>query len=316
MEAINALNHWARHSPTDDFWFWAIGLAVSCLISFYFAFYYLHKKRVIEDTPTSKIRSAAQGYLELIGFGQLMEGQPIIAPLSGTHCTWYDFTVEERIKRNDRSDWKVIRKGTSDELFLIKDETGECIIDPEGAKVITNEEDTWYGNQVMPMQKSANKKGLLGSLVGNAGRYRYTEKRLSIAEPLYAIGLFNTTGGSGAKLNVNEDVRDVIREWKQDSEALLKKFDTNNDGEIDMEEWQQVRDAALKHVIANHQEQKNMPPVHLLSKTNDRRRPFVLSAVPQESLTSKFHWYATLLFTWFVLSGVSSTWIISIRLAT
>ncbi|MEM7027222.1 MAG: GIDE domain-containing protein [Pseudomonadota bacterium] len=316
MEAINTLHAWANQSPDDEFWIWAIVLLIGTLVGFFFAFHYLHKKRLIEDTPTSKIRSAAQGYLELIGVGELMDGQPIIAPLTGTHCTWYQFTVEEKVESNNRSNWKVVRKGTSDELFLIKDETGECIIDPEGVSVISNEKDVWYGNQVTPMAKSPTSKSKFNLMSGMGGRYRYNERRLNIGESLYAIGLFKTTGGSGAKLNVDEDVRDIIREWKHDSDELLKKFDANNDGEIDMEEWEKVRDVALKQVLSNHQEQKNMPPVHLLSRTHDRRRPFMLSAVPQENLTRKLHWYATFFFSLFVLSGVLSTWIISVRLAT
>lgn len=269
---------------------------------------------MIEDIPTSKIRSAAQGYLELIGSSELMEGQPIIAPLTGSHCTWYQFTVEEKTRRNKRDNWKVIRKGISDELFLIRDETGECVIDPEGAHVVVNSKDVWYGNQVTPMRKplTTGKKWFrLGT-----GRYRYTEKRLDISAPLYAIGLFKTTGGSGAKLNMNDDMRELIREWKMDSETLLKKFDLDGNGEIDMEEWQKVRDAAYREVLENHKQQKTLPPVHIMNLTRDKRRPYILSAVPEEELTKKFHWLSILCFSGFITGGGASVWLIAIRLAT
>ncbi len=312
--ALHELTTWARSGPTDEFWFWAIALIVFALVSFFFAFHYLHKKRTIEDIPTSRIRSAAQGYLELIGSSEVMEGQPIIAPLTGSHCSWYQFTVEEKVKTNNRSDWKTIRKGTSDELFLIRDETGDCVVDPEGAHVVVVSKDTWYGNQVTPMRKPLTTGRQWLSV--SSGRYRYTEKRLGIGEHLFAIGLFKTTGGSGAKLNVNDDVRELIREWKQDSERLLKKFDGNGDGEISMEEWQQVRDAAYKEVQENHRQQKTLPPVHLMSRTRDKRRPFILSAVPEEELTSKFHWYSLFCFSAFVAAGSSSAWLIVLRLAS
>ena len=77
-----ALKHWAKSGPADDFWLWAIGLLIAAIVGFLISFITLHRKRIIEDTPTSKIRSAAQGYVELIGYGQLMEGQPIVAPLT------------------------------------------------------------------------------------------------------------------------------------------------------------------------------------------------------------------------------------------
>ncbi|MEQ8426743.1 MAG: GIDE domain-containing protein [Gammaproteobacteria bacterium] len=312
--ALHELNHWARTSPPDEFWLWSIGLVIVALVCFFFAFHYLHRKRMIEDVPTSRIRSAAQGYLELIGSSELMEGQPIIAPLTGSQCTWYQFTVEEKVKRNNREGWKVIRKGISDELFLIRDETGECVIDPEGAHVVVNSKDIWHGNQVTPMRKPLTTgRKWFGT---GRNRYRYTEKRLNISEPLYAIGLFKTTGGSGARLNVNEDVRELIREWKLDSEKLLKKFDLDGDGQIDMDEWQKVRDAAYREVEENHKQQKTLPPVHLMSRTRDKRRPYILSAVPEEELTRKFHWLSMLCFSGFIMGGGSSVWLIALRLAT
>ena len=313
-DVIKNLNYWVRNSPSDEFWFWAIGLTIAAIISFFIAFHNLHKKRTIEDIPTSKIRSAAQGYLELIGYGHMMEGQPIIAPLTGTHCTWYRFSVEEKVKRNNRTDWKTIRKGISDELFLIRDETGECVIDPEGAHVVVNSKDVWYGNEITPMRKPLATKSRFFSIT--SGRYRYTEQRLEEATPLYAIGLFKTTGGSGAKLNVNEDMRELIREWKQDSEKMLKNFDVDGDGEISLEEWEKLRDAAYREVLEHHKEQKTLPPVHLMSKTRDKRRPFILSAVPQEHLTRRLHWLAMFFFSSFILTGSTAVWITSVRLAT
>ena len=104
-----ALKHWAKTGPADDFWLWAIGLLIAALVSFVFSFITLHRKRIIEDTPTSKIRSAAQGYIELIGHGQLMEGQPIIAPLTGTICTWYKYSVDEHRQSGKNSKWVTIR---------------------------------------------------------------------------------------------------------------------------------------------------------------------------------------------------------------
>ena len=169
-QALNELSRWVKAGPADEFWLWAIGLVVASLVCFFFTFHFLHKKRTIQDIPTSRIRSAAQGYLELIGSSEVMEGQPIIAPLTGSHCSWYQFSVEEKVRRNNRNDWKTVRKGISDELFLIRDETGECVIDPEGAHVVVTNKETWYGNQVTPMSKPLNSGRKW--LSGGSGQYR------------------------------------------------------------------------------------------------------------------------------------------------
>ena len=64
----------------------------------------------MEDTPTSKIRSAAQGYVELSGHGELMEGPKIIAPLTSKYCTWYSYKVEERRRSGKNSQWPQFKK--------------------------------------------------------------------------------------------------------------------------------------------------------------------------------------------------------------
>jgi E3 ubiquitin ligase/EF hand domain-containing protein len=317
-DVLATLKEWAKLSPADDFWFWAIALSAAAIAGFFLAFTYMRRKRIIEDTPTSKIRSAAQGYLELVGHGYLMEGQPIISPLTGTTCTWYEFKVEERRQTGKNSEWKTIRKGISDELFLIKDETGQCIIDPENAHVTVSSKNVWYGAQSTPTRSplsKSKKRGFFSGIVVN-NKYRYTEKLLHSGENLYAIGLYKTVGGAGASFNINEDVRELIREWKTNTETLMKKFDTNGDGEIDLNEWQKVREEAYKHIMEKHSEQKTLPPVHLMSKTNDKRRPFILSAIAQDDLTRRLHIYSILSITAFIICGSLSALLISVRLAT
>ena len=94
---------------------------------FLISFITLHRKRIIEDTPTSKIRSAAQGYVELVGYGQLMDGQPIVAPpLTGTICTWYDYSVDEHQTSpvNVAIGSPIKSEHQRQNCFLIKDDTG------------------------------------------------------------------------------------------------------------------------------------------------------------------------------------------------
>ncbi len=314
---LSSLQESVKSAPADDFWFWPIGLLIVALVGFYFAFKNMHNKRIIEDTPTSKIRSAAQGYLELIGHGYLMEGQPIVSPLTGSTCTWYEFTVEERRKSGKNNQWVTIRKAISDELFLLKDETGQCIIDPEGAHVTVSNKSVWYGGTPNPMTAALNKSkkgGFFSGLIIN-NKYRYTEKLLHPGESLYAIGFYKTVGGAGAHFDVNEDVRELIREWKTDTAELMKKFDTNKDGELDLKEWQQVRDEAYKQIMVKHSEQKTMPPVHLMSKTNDKRRPYILSALAEDDLVRNLHIYAVISIAAFIICGSISTILISLRLA-
>jgi hypothetical protein len=305
---LAALSDWALTSLPDEFWFFTGIAMLASACGFFGGFYFFIRSRVLADTPTSRIRSAAQGYLELAGRGQLLEGPPIIAPLTGTHCTWYSYRIEEHRGSGKNSKWVTIEKGDSDSLFLIVDDTGKCVIDPEGATVIPSATDTWYGHTARPTRG----RKLGGRYFG--GRFRYREMRMHPGDELYAIGLYKTVGGASTEINVNQQVAMLLKEWKADSRQMLQQYDHNKDGQIDIQEWQAVRDAALKHVLDQHKEIHAMPPVNIMGNTMDARRPFILSAVSQEKLIGRYYSYAGALLVLFFLAGAFASWAISLRL--
>src|SRR3546814_9949400 len=71
----------AATSP-GGFWTFVSILALCAPLTFWLAFSRLRESRLIQDTPTSRVRSAAQGYVEFEGFARLMPGPPIFSPLS------------------------------------------------------------------------------------------------------------------------------------------------------------------------------------------------------------------------------------------
>lgn len=309
-----ALTEWAKNAPSDDFWRVVIFLVLVSVICFFCSFYYLLRKRIIQDTPTSRIRSAAQGYVELSGRSEQIQNQVLTAPLTNTICTWYTYKIEEYRRTGKRTSWLTVENKTSESFFLLIDDTGTVVIDPEGANVTPSSIDVWYGSYRRPDNIQNRETGIsLFSLMGR--RYRYTEQRIHPGDPLYAMGLFSTTGGARQTLNVNDELRELLGEWKQDSASLLKKFDVNQDKQIDMEEWSEVRKAALKQVQERHREMQSLPPVNMLGCTHDMRRPFLLSAVPEKELVKKYVTYSSVCITGFFITGILATFLISSRLA-
>ncbi len=297
------------------FWFLIALIAAAAAAGFYFAFRFLRRARIIRDTPTSKIRSAAQGYLELEGRGELMEGEPIIAPLTGQTCTWYRYKVEKREVRYSngkrRESWKTLDSGASDNLFLLVDDTGQCIVDPEGAEVTASARDVWYGSSRQPGRgPSRGSAGLLAT-----GDYRYTEERMLPAESLYALGLFKTVGGAGDLGNTRDEINAVLRAWKHDKGLMLQRFDSNADGTIDGAEWEGARKAAHSDVMKARAERSAKSGTSLLTKPADSRRPYLLSVLPQTHLAKRFHWFALGSLSGFFVAGVVVTWMVGVRFA-
>ncbi|MFN2309998.1 MAG: GIDE domain-containing protein [Gammaproteobacteria bacterium] len=303
-----------RALSPEGFGFVLVLLLAGSLFAFYSIWRGLHRARLIEDLPTARVRSAHQGYVELEGSGRLLDGPPIVAPLTGTHCLWYRYRVEQRethrdSRGNSSSHWSTVQAGISDGLFVLDDGTGRCIIDPEGAEVIPGARDVWYGRQALP--RSGPPAGRTW-LRFSGGDFRYTEERL-MPGPIYALGWFNTL--STAPGDVNTEVAALLRDWKGDQPALLARFDRNGDGQIDPGEWAAAREAALQEVIALRMHRPRTSASNLLARPPSDRHPFLLSAVPQVDLARRYRRRALAALVATGIGAGVTLWYIAARLA-
>lgn len=132
--------------------------------------------------------------------------------------------------------------------------------------------------------------GFFGSLFGG-GDYRYTEERLELGGPLYAIGEFVTTGASQQGFDASRAEGAVIREWKSDFTGLLKRFDSNGDGQLDEAEWGRVRLAAQLEAEDRHRATSAAPAVNRMRRPGEAR-PFLLSSHGEDVLARTFFWQA------------------------
>jgi hypothetical protein len=119
---------------------WPYALLAMAAVSFFAWLANYRRHRQIQDLPTSRVASAAQGYVELFGRAQMLPGLPVTSRLSGQPCCWYSFEIEEKDSDND---WRTVEKGRSVEHFMLVDDTGQCIISPDGAEVLSGHCRTW-----------------------------------------------------------------------------------------------------------------------------------------------------------------------------
>lgn len=243
-------------------WLWCLGfMTVISLFAWYSA---LRRLRVISDTPTSRIGSAAQGYVELIGRGK-PGTTPLISKLRVLPCLWYRWKVEER---NAKNEWRTLDKGESSDYFVLRDDSGACVVDPEQAEIITKYHDEWIH-----------------------GNYRYTEWKLIPDDYLYVLGEFKTVGGSSATLTQDELIKQVLSEWKMDNADLLKRFDLDNNGVLDMREWMLARSAAKREAEKRLDEARAEPDTNFVLKPTDGRL-FMISNLDQDKLELRYKLWA------------------------
>ncbi len=281
---FEGLSTFAWTASPGAFWTTAAVAAALCACAARHAYRALAHQRLLEDTPTSRLRSVTQGFVELAGTARVFDGDPIISPLSMRHCCWYRYHVEERERdHRGRSDWRTVERDTSTAIFMLDDGEGVCGIDPDGAKITPSLRRIWYGNERMPWREPGT-DGFLAWLAG--GRYRYTEERIDVGVELLAMGHLVTHGGAAPSV-AEVDVAQILRSWKADRSSLLARYDRDGDGDLSPEEWEQARTDARAEAHANSAASSVAPNVDLLSCPPGGDRPFILAATTEEALVRR-----------------------------
>ena len=123
----------ASSSPVNDPTVYAfIGIGAGVYL-FYRGFRMLQRKRLIEDTPTSKIRSAAIGLVEVSGLANGPYTMP--APVSQLPCYMHRTMVWIYVQSGKNKRWKKVVDERLHVPFYLEDETGRVLIDPSGAEL-------------------------------------------------------------------------------------------------------------------------------------------------------------------------------------
>ncbi len=244
---------------------WLIALALIAAISFFTWASTFKRARTIADIATSRIASAAQGYVEIYGRASVAAENLIKSPLSGVACVWFRYWVYT--KENSEREWREISSGVSDSTFEITDGTGSCVVDPDYAEVIAPEYRVTYQDS-----------------------YKHVEELL-FAGSIYVLGEFSTIGGANSELSLKEDVSFLLAEWKKDPITLKKRFDLNGDGEIDLQEWELARRAAIREVEMQHREIRKETGVHIMRAPRDNRL-YLLSSLSPQKLRQRYIWWS------------------------
>lgn len=241
---------------------WYVALPLMAALSFFAWIATFRRYRAVGDMPTSTIAAAAQGYVELLGQAYNHPDWPIRAKLSQQPCCWFRFEVEER--END-GDWRTIDSGESAASFLLRDRTGECTVDPEGAEILCAHKET---------RDIATDR-------------RYTEWRIHEGDTLYVLGQFKTRSLLPGESDMRADMRELLAEWKRDPERLLRRYDVDQSGQLDMREWALARAEARRQVERNHRVLRTVPSFDSMERPADGRL-YLLSNDSPDKLARRF----------------------------
>ncbi|OED34123.1 hypothetical protein AB833_32540 [Chromatiales bacterium (ex Bugula neritina AB1)] len=213
--------------------------------------------RYITDTPRSKTVSAAQGFAELQGTCEFYGNREIQGFMSGPPCVWHRYFIL-------RPRPIPLQIGASTLPFVIRDNTGLCVVDPNRAKVISASKRSWT----------------------SAGAF-FSSKYIHYGAKMYVIGEIRAERCPVTSYNENAEVANLLRRWKQDKPWMLEEFDTDHNGELDSQEWNSAVTRA-KNISRDLFDQKTTDRVENVIRKPCNGMPMLISDQHPDDLAARF----------------------------
>jgi hypothetical protein len=211
-----------------------------------------------------------------------MQDDSIQSPFSNSRCIWYHCTIDKKQRSGKRTTWTNISDERSSHLFNLVDDTGIVIIDPDHAHVIPESDLSWYGHDREYQHRSPTRGSWFCSRIGN---YRFRERLIRPASPLYVLGWFRTVHNDPSTGFTSKQVDDLVSHWKLQPERYLREFDFDQNGKIQQAEWKGIPAAARKQVLAKINSERNEH--HVMSRPREKSPPYIISAIGEGDLVAR-----------------------------
>ena len=173
------------------------GLSVLCLFG---TFRCLRRRRLIDDTPTSKTQGVFIGLVELKGSAE--SESPLSSFLAAVTCVYYVWRVQEHWSRTvtetyrdaqgrsqtrtrHESGWTTVAEGREAPAFYLRDDTGTIRILPTGAQV---EALSVFDRTCTPAEALYYGKAPVGAVANSDHRRRFAETAIPLHAALYVMG--------------------------------------------------------------------------------------------------------------------------------
>jgi hypothetical protein len=166
--------------------FWASLALGAGPVLFWRSFRDLRLQRLIQNTPTSRIRSMPMGLVEING--EASPRSELMAPFSGRPCAYWQVDIATRTRRNG---WTIVHRNASGNPFFLRDETGVALVYPQGATARLNfqVEEECLGISLPDIYaRYLSEQSPAGSALWRLGSLRFRERVLEAGQRIYVLG--------------------------------------------------------------------------------------------------------------------------------
>ena len=103
------------------------------LYGFFWGLRCYQRKRLLQNTPMSKVDAVALGLAELCG--RAAPHESLTSPIEQLPCVYWRYKVEEWRRTGKSQTWVTIDSGQSHDPFYLEDETGKILVIADGATI-------------------------------------------------------------------------------------------------------------------------------------------------------------------------------------
>ena len=246
---------------------------VAGLYFFVRGFFLILRKQLISNTPTSTVRAAAIGPVEV--HGKATGPSSLISPLAQVDCYYYEATAWQQVEERNRK-WKKVAHEVLCVPFFVADGTGSMMVDARGAELGLPPE---FESEVRGYETSESIRHFLGRHgIPSDANVRLKECVVRPDQPLFVLGTLGENRGLGE--SVEGSVRGEPRMLSREAADLQRR--------VALDIMQVECPSGILRPLVPEQDFDMNPPTVL--QKGPGRRPFVIAAQNErEMLESLSH---------------------------
>jgi hypothetical protein len=167
--------------------FWATAALCAGPVLFLRGFRDLRLHRLIQNTPTSRIRSMAMGLAEV--HGTVLQRSSVRAPFTRHPCAYWE--VEIAIRVSQKHGWTTVYRETSGQPFYVDDGTGVALVYPKGSmcRVPFSAEEECLGASLPDLYSEyMAERRIWRRHLWRFSQMRFREHRVEEGETIYVLG--------------------------------------------------------------------------------------------------------------------------------
>ena len=209
-------------------------------VFFQLGFSKMHELQVMRDIPRSKIRSVAVGAVEING--SIVARNVLTTPYSKSQCVYFKSELEVCVEHEDDDnqktyDWEKIPGPSFKVPFWVKDETGEIMVDPEGAEAKISDRE--YGMLNEDGSPADADQAVSENYSPREGDRRYIEQFLAPNDPVFILGT--------AAIRKDGAVEQLVIQGGADGPFVISE--TREEHTLHEEKWEMIACISLGAII-------------------------------------------------------------------